>query len=245
MFYTERILTPQTGVRMGQSTKECARTHSIENTFYREHILYRTHSIHRHRRANGICKNHTTRLSNARKDSPYSAALSCTSRCESLHDQASRGSGHEHSIQNTFYTEHILYRIHSIQYTFYTEHIVYSTHSIQNTFYTVYILQRTHSIQYTFYTEHILYSIHSIQNTFYRGGHGQCRRGERTRARTHTHTHTHTHAHTHTCLWEHQPNLLDLSPPRRRVTAQTHTDYLEVLERCRPFVPHQCRLDGW
>ena len=31
--------------------------------------------------------NHTTRLSNARKDSPYSAALSCTSSCESLRNQ--------------------------------------------------------------------------------------------------------------------------------------------------------------
>ena len=63
------------------------------------------------------------------------------------------------SIQNTFYTEHILYRAHSTQNTFYTDHILHRPHFIQNTFYTDHIiLYRPHSIQNTFYTQ--THSIH-------------------------------------------------------------------------------------
>ena len=65
-----------------------------------------------------------------------------------------------HSIENTFYIEHILQRTHSIENTFYREHILYRTHSTENTLYRElyreHILERAHSIEHTFVADELM-----------------------------------------------------------------------------------------
>ena len=112
----------------------CYREHiSIENTFYREHILQRTHFYREHISIeNTFYREHILQRTHFYR---------------------------EHiSTENTFYRERILQRTHfyrehiSLENTFCREHILQRTHFIENTF-----LQRTHSAENTFYREHILY----------------------------------------------------------------------------------------
>ena len=113
----------------GKETVQRRGRHVVkENTFYREHILERTHSIE-----NTFYREHILERTHSRENTFYR--------------------GERHLQLTLFYREHILQRTHSIENTFYRGRatpVAYSilqrTPSIENTFYREHLLQRTPSI---------------------------------------------------------------------------------------------------
>ena len=196
-FYTEHILNRFCTHRCNgrtcraRSRPRCARfyrehilwrTHSIQNTFYREHILS---ELGRDVVVPGSIENTFYREHNDREhilQRTHSIRARSRRRCARFYREHILW--RTHSIQNTFYREHILSELGrdvvvpgSTENTFYTEHVLQRTHSTENTFYQssvetsscqACILKCLSLIENTFYRQHILQRTHSIENAFYR-----------------------------------------------------------------------------